>query len=165
LAIGVVVGLAVLGTALLHLMRADTQDNAPRELHAKIALWRIYDCEQRFRVREGRYGALNEIARDLDASFVWTDGVVTRKDYRFSLHVCEDRVTPLGSWYAYAWPIRDGSAYWTFVIWSNSFIYGTKRAYSGDDTPAKDAAVPASGSGEQAESYIGLDGSVWRHVG
>lgn len=144
--------------------------NAPRELHAMMALRAICAGQQQFFRSTGRYGSLDELTRRtpgrggsalLPPSFApVTRDSALRKDYYIRVHVETGADSPLGDWYAYAWPKSDGLFYRTFVMWSDGTMFAV-NGYAGSLYPPASAAFPADGSNSDARSYAGTDGHQW----
>jgi len=147
-------------------------DDPPRELGALRALRSLRECQQRHHDRVGRYGSISDLACTSMSGGDWgddsltpvTSDVVLSRGYFFRVHLRAVDASPLGEWYAYAWPRENGASFQTFVVWANSFIYATRDAYEGTDAaPLPDAAWPAS-AGHARDSYTGRDGRVWRLI-
>ncbi len=151
-------------------------DNAPREVNAIAALRRIHTAQQEFsRSFQGRYGSLDELTQRTPEWFAPTflppsyapltlDSTL-RKDYYIRVHVLGSGATsPLGDWFAYAWPVSDPLCYRTFVIWSDGSVFGTSR-YAGPLYPPSSCAFPAGSVDDGSLWYVAADGSEWRMVG
>lgn len=165
----------VTATLIVLELRLFQDNNAPRELHAIAMLRRLYTAQQEFLGWAGRCGSLDELTQRAPApgrpTFLSpalapvTGDSAFRSDYYFRVHVMEGgAASPLGPWFAYAWPVSDPLCYRTFVIWSDGSIFGTSR-YAGPLYPPSSCAFPAGSADDASLWYVAADGSEWRMVG